>query len=233
MSLATPRPVFIHGSGGCRESWHLQTPRFAGAVYEALEGHPDGIPHPMVGSHAQDLASLLAETDGPYVLVGHSLGGAVALQTAYEHPQRIAGIVLVTTGARLPVPDHVFDRLHEDFPGECERVVRAGLVREHPDVVAAGLARMFAMGEFTLMADYLACAGFDARDWLHEVDMPTLVIAGSEDPLTPLWMSEELAEKIPGARLAVIRGASHGLIEEHADEFNLLIAGFLAKVAQT
>lgn len=231
--MTTPRSVFIHGAGGCRESWHLQAPHFPRAVFEALEGHPHGIPHPMIGFHAEDLAKLLAETDGPYVLVGHSLGRAVALETACKYPERLEGIVLVASGARLPIPAHAWDRLHLDFYGECERVVRAGLVNEDPALVDVGLARMFAMGDYALLADYLACAGFDARDWLHEIDMPTLVVAGSEDPLTPAWMSEELAAGIPGAELVIIQGASHGLIEEHAREFNLLLAGFLTKVAQT
>ena len=60
--------------------------------------------------------------------------------------------------------------------------------------------------------------------------MPTLVVVGNQDILTPRGDSEEIAERIPGAELAVIAGAAHGLMVEHASTFNRVVADFVHRV---
>jgi pimeloyl-ACP methyl ester carboxylesterase len=164
------------------------------------------------------------------VLVGHSLGGAIAIETVLARPDLVDALVLVATGARLPVPASAFERLQSDFRAECERVVRASLVREEPEIVEVALSQMLAAGPATLLADYLACADFDVRDRLQEVGVPVLVIAASEDPLTPPWLAEELARGLPDARLVVVAQASHAVMLERGRELDLLLAGFLAQV---
>jgi 3-oxoadipate enol-lactonase len=66
------------------------------------------------------------------------------------------------------------------------------------------------------------------RDRLVEVRVPTLVVSGSQDILTPTADGEELAERIPGAGLSIISGAAHGFPVEHALAFNKLVLEFLA-----
>ena len=72
----------------------------------------------------------------------------------------------------------------------------------------------------------------DVREELRFVDVPTLVIVGTQDILTPLPDSEELAEIIPGAELSVVTGAAHGLMIEAANAFNERVLAFLDRVAQ-
>jgi 3-oxoadipate enol-lactonase len=71
------------------------------------------------------------------------------------------------------------------------------------------------------------------RESLGAVAVPTLVVAGTQDILTPVGDSEELAELIPGARLAVISGAAHGFVAEQAREYNRLLTEFLDEVTGT
>ncbi len=71
------------------------------------------------------------------------------------------------------------------------------------------------------------------RAELCGIDVPTLVIVGSQDVLTPLGDSEELAAMIPGARLAVVRGGAHGFMVEKASAFNETVLGFLGDVVAT
>jgi 3-oxoadipate enol-lactonase len=70
------------------------------------------------------------------------------------------------------------------------------------------------------------------RDQLRTVSVPTLVIVGSQDILTPVADSELLAAAIPGARLAVVRGGAHGFMVEHAATFNATVLGFLARLPE-
>ena len=68
-------------------------------------------------------------------------------------------------------------------------------------------------------------------DALGALAVPTLVVVGNQDILTPRGDSEELAERIPGAELVVISGAAHGLMIEHATTFNRVVLEFLTRVA--
>ena len=69
-------------------------------------------------------------------------------------------------------------------------------------------------------------------DLLPSLDVPTLILVGNQDILTPRGDSEELAERIPNAELVVISGAAHGLMVEHASTFNRLLLDFLARCSK-
>ena len=69
-------------------------------------------------------------------------------------------------------------------------------------------------------------------DELSKVDVPTLVIVGNQDILTPRGDSEEIAERIPGAELVVISGAAHGFMVEHASTFNRILLDFLRRATE-
>jgi 3-oxoadipate enol-lactonase len=179
---------------------------------------------------AAALAPAVEACAGARVLIGHSLGGAVALELARTRPGLAEGLVLVATGARIPVPDEVMAQVRTDFAAARDRLVRrsfagpAGPARER-------LRRTLdACGQEVLVADYAACAGFDLRGALGEVDVPALVIAAGEDTLTPPWLAEELARELPLATMALVPGAGHQVIVEGAEPVDLLIAAFLARL---
>ena len=204
--------------------------RFAGCRAPALPGHPEGEPRASAAAYAEWLLQHVYAIPGPVVLVGHSLGGAVAMEAALMAPDVIAGLVLVATGARLPVPEAALERARSDRRRECERVARASFVREDPVAVAVLADALYASGGATLLADYEACASVDLRSRLPAIETPALVVSAAEDPLTPAWMGEELARGIPDARLVVIPEMSHAVMIEGARRLDLLVAGFLAHI---
>ena len=175
----------------------------------------------------------MAQVERPRALVGHSLGGAVALELARRHGELVDGLVLLATGARLPVPDRVMAGLREDFAAECERVVAASFVGGPSRAAERCREAMHAAGPATLEADYRACAGFDARGALGDVRAPALVVAAGEDRLTPPWLSEELTRELPLAQMALVPGAGHAVMAEGAGAVNLLIAAYLARLELT
>lgn len=175
----------------------------------------------------------MAQVDGPRAIVGHSLGGAVALELARRHPELVDGLVLLAAGARLPVPEWVMESLHADFAAECERVLGASFVGGTSRAKERCREAMHAAGPEVLEADYLACRSFDARGGLDGVRVPALVIAAGEDTLTPPWLSEELARELPLAQMALVPGVGHMVMAEGAGAVNLLIAGYLARLELT
>jgi 3-oxoadipate enol-lactonase len=86
---------------------------------------------------------------------------------------------------------------------------------------------------FVAQVQAILAADDRLRGELASVDLPTLVLVGSQDILTPMGDSEELAEEIPGAELVVIRGAAHGFMLEHGETFNRTVLEFLDRVPAT
>lgn len=224
-----PRPIFIHGSGGDHRAWRHQTACFDGALVLDLPGHPEGTPLRDVGEIARVVAASIADVAGPVALVGHSLGGAVALEVARTRPELVDALVIVASGARLPVPERVMAGLRESFEMECTRLLEGFFAR--PDGVAVEVAEaLAAAGPETLEADYEACRSVDLRGALDDITAPALVIAGADDPLTPVWLSEELARELPMAEMAVVADARHMPMVDAPETVNMLIAAHMARM---
>jgi pimeloyl-ACP methyl ester carboxylesterase len=179
------------------------------------------------------MAGAVAAIDGPRALVGHSLGGAVALELARTRPDLVQGLVVIAGGARLPVPDRVMERAAADPDAERARLLD-GLVADPGAAAARGLrAALQACGPAALAADYAACRDFDLRGSLAEIRVPVLVIAGAEDRLVPPWLGEELARGLPMARMVVVAGARHAPMADAPATVNLLLAAYLARLELT
>ncbi len=231
--MSVPRPILIHGSGGDHRVWTAQTAVLAGAIAVDLPGHPDGEPLDDVVALGARVAGAVATVPGPRVLIGHSLGGAVALEVVRTRPGLVDGLVVIASGARLGVPDAIMARARDDFAGERERLVAASFA--DPDATMAALVRaaLDAAGPDALVADYAACRTVDLRGGLGGVRVPVLVIAGGDDPLTPVHHAEALARELPVSRMVVIPGARHMPMAEFDVTVNLLLAAWLARVELT
>jgi pimeloyl-ACP methyl ester carboxylesterase len=226
----TPRPIFIHGAGGSATAWRHQEPRFEGCYVLALPGHPTGSAFSTVGAYAEWTAHAIAEIPGPRVVVGHSMGGAVALQLALDHPELVDGLIIIASGPQLFVPDAAFELAKSDLLAECERILRKGWVDPDDATIADEVAQMVETGQQTLLCDYTACRGFDVTDRLTEIQVPVLVVAGERDQLTPLSLSAKLTQGLRQCIHVIVPGSGHWVMKEHPATVDLLIAGFLARL---
>ncbi len=167
------------------------------------------------------------------MLVGHSLGGVVALEIARIRPDLVDGLVLIASGARLPVPEPIMERARADPAAERRRLMEAFLADGDRPIAAEARAALEACADETLAADYAACAAADLRGRLADLRAPALVVAGGEDRLTPPWLSEELARELPMAQMVLIPGARHMVMADADGTVNLLTAAFLARLELT
>jgi pimeloyl-ACP methyl ester carboxylesterase len=233
---AGPPLVLVHGAGGSAELWPRQLDALADVarVFALdLPGHgPLGSRgRPTIAAYAEWLDGFLAAVVAePAILVGHSMGGAVAQALALLRPGRLAGLVLIATGARLPVLPRLIELLRRD-PRASESLLQelsfgAGAPAECGAIVARVLREA---APLVTLGDYLACDRFDVRERLAALRVPTLVISGAEDRLALPRYARFLVDTIAGARLVEIEGAGHFPQLERPEAVNAAIRTFLAE----
>ena len=187
---------------------------------------------------ADDAARLLRELDsGPVVFVGLSMGGMVGQELALRHPPLVRALVLANTTSSYPAATRAVWEQRIATVGEhgIEAIADAVMARyfhegyraEHGAIVARFRERLVTTGD----AGYAACCNavgtVDTTARLIAIALPTLVIAGALDQGTPVAMAQELADGIPGARLAVLADASHLSAIEQPEAFAAAVQGFI------
>lgn len=198
-----------------------------------LPGHGDspGDPETTVEGYAAGVFGWLEEQNVPKAIVaGHSMGGAITLTMALSKPNRLAGIVLVSTGGKLRVhPDILALTADEGKFQTAAELVTSWAFSEGASSRLRELAldRLKETSAGVANADYNACDGFDIMDRLRDVSVPTLVICGEEDRMTPVKYSRYLRENIKQAELVLVPGAGHMVILEEPGVVAEAIRGFV------
>ncbi|MFH1035280.1 MAG: alpha/beta hydrolase [Pseudomonadota bacterium] len=231
---ARPGLLCVHGSGGRGDEFSLLLEALGEAANSAaldLPGHgaTPGPGRQSVADYAAWVADFLAAGPVRPWLLGHSLGGAIALTVALERPELLGGLVLWGTGARLKVLPAILEGLAQHFLPTVELLVDLAYApATDPAIKDLGRRAMAASEPQVLWGDYFSCDHFDVMAGLGSITLPTLVVCGQEDRLTPPKYSQFLAGRIPGARLAVIPRAGHMLHQEEPLAAAQALAGFLA-----
>jgi len=231
---AGPAVVYIHGSGGTHKVWLHQLHNVPGVANYALDlpghGRSEGTGRQTVADYSAVIVGLL---DGlglhKATLVGHSLGGAVALWTALQHPPRVAGLGLVGTGARLRVLPAILQGVKTEFAKTVELVTGYDYAENAPrELIEEGKREFLANTPEVLHSDFAACDAFDVMARLGEIRCPSLILCGAQDRLTPPKYSTYLQERIAGARLVLVPDAGHMVMVEKPDEVTRAIAEFVS-----
>lgn len=212
---AHPVLLCIHGAGCTHLSWPPALRSLPDLRVLALDlpGHGDsaGPGRATIKAYAHDVIRFVESLGLTRVVVaGHSMGGAIALALAVRSVPWLAGLVLVGTGARLPVAKPLLEGLQHDFAATAARLGRwfwGPTAAPMCSQISTDTLRR--QGGEVVRNDFLACSAFDVRTHLPSMQTPTLVIGGEQDRMMPLAYSEFLAEQIPRAQLITLQNVGH------------------------
>jgi pimeloyl-[acyl-carrier protein] methyl ester esterase len=243
-----PDLLLVHGWGLHGGVWDTLVPGLAShyrVTRVDLPGHglSRAISMPATLSHVARLVLEVAPADA--VWLGWSLGGMVAMRAALDAPRRLGGLILSNTTPRFVTaadwapampPEQLRGfaaSLGQDYRETLQQFLS---LQVRGDEAARGSLRelretLFARGEpdtASLATGLELLGASDLRDELKALMLPTLVIAGGYDRLTPPGASEALIELIPGAGLQLIPKSAHAPFISHARDFTQAVMGFMA-----
>ena len=234
--------LFVHGSGGSRGVWKAQSRLGDRRPVVALDlsGHGDSDDtraepgYEALSAYVDDTLAVARET-GARVLVGHSLGGAVALTAAIERDYPLDGLVLAGTGARLAVLDDLLSWLDDDFDRAVEFLHAPDRLFHDADDRLLDLSReaMYDAGQEVVRRDFCTAHSFDARDSLDRATLPSLAVVGEYARLTPPWYHESLAEGMPDCEMRQVDDVAHLAMLERPEAFNGSVSAFFDRLARS
>jgi 3-oxoadipate enol-lactonase len=237
---ATPI-VFLHGVGSDKSVWAPQLEHF-GASRRALAfdypGYGESDPAPTGTSRDGFAAAVTAAMDALAIdrahVCGLSLGGVIAIAIHQAAPQRCASLILADSFAVHPDGQAVYDRsvaaseqMSELAAARTPALLAAGASAELHQQVRETMARIDPEA-FRIGAEAVWLA--DQSDRIAAIEVPTLVLVGDQDSITPPELSEALAGSIAGAELHVLAGAGHLSNIERPGDFNSAVEAFLERV---
>jgi pimeloyl-ACP methyl ester carboxylesterase len=192
MSTVPSKLLFLPGAMGAPQFWSPVTARIAHPAEKLCLGWPGfGItpPDPNINGIDDLVAMVVRHIDRPTALVAQSMGGIIAIRAALEKCELVTHLVLTATSGGIDMSRHAAQDWRPAF-------------REANPL----LPPWFCMVQEDLTAE------------LHTLQMPTLLLWGDADPISPVSVGQHLATLLPRATLHVIRGGDHGFASTHVDE---------------
>jgi 3-oxoadipate enol-lactonase len=238
--------VFLHGLGWDHTLWQSATARFAGA-YRVVAGDTRGHGQSDKPAGPYTIATFAEDWHGALAalsmrgacLVGFSQGGMIAQWLAIHHPEDVGALCLVSTACRVnpAVREKLEERIRIARAEGAQAAARAaaqsifskGYADAHPEAIRHFVEWRAAMEQEPLFEATRAGGGFDLSSDLGGVSVPTVVVYGDEDALTPPAVVKEVAAAVPGAELVAVPGAGHMIPVEQPRRFEEIVGAFLDK----
>src|SRR3954468_5425575 len=240
--LSQPTVILLHGAGLDHTTWALHSRWFAhhgyGVLAPDLPGHgrSSGAPIPTIADMADWTAALLDAAGAAKArLVGHSMGSLIALETAVRHPAKVSALSLIGTAATMTVGPDLLKAAEANDPTAIDMVSIWGLgfQAELGGSLAPGLWMHGGAQRVlqqcrpgVLFSDLSACNAYQgALAAAGRIAVPTTIVLGERDMMTPTRAGKALAAALPNSRTVVLRGAGHMMMAERPDELLAALQG--------
>lgn len=225
-----PAAVFVHGAAFDHSVWQWQSRYFAHHGFAVLavdlpaHGRSPGNPRETIAALADWVAAFLESACLERAhLAGHSMGSLIALETALRHRQRLATLTLIGAAMPMAVGEPFIAAARDQSTAALDMQAVWGHTR-HAQLATSAVPGVSLLGASrslnarsapgVLHADLAACNAYRADPGaIRALDIPTLVIGGTRDQMTPIKAGQALAREIPGARFVALE-AGHSMMSE-------------------
>ena len=210
---------FVPSSGAGAQNWLLQTQQFPDSEAISLPGHPDGKPLNSIGEYVEWLHNYIhGKGYKDVVLTGHSFGSGIAMLYALKYGRELRGLILIGAGAKLRVQADYFAAVKGMIGDDVawrKYIESTPLLDPRLKIAREVKIRI---GPSVLLNDLHCCDKFNVMEQVQNITLPTLIIVGNEDVMTPVKFAQYLANKIPNSKLVVINGATHAVAMEKPEQ---------------
>jgi len=231
-----PTLVLLHGAGGSAQTFlhqlrqldrsmnvlaldlpgHGQTP---GPGRDTISGYADWVEESLTGFPVK-----------PFFLGGHSMGGALCQELALRSSLPIKGLILISTGDELNVSPKILEGLLEKPDQTLALINRWCFPKDTDPMIIQQSVRMMKQTPLPVIAnDFVACNRFNRAENLPTITLPTLIVVGEQDVMTPPTFSRNLNQKILSSQWVTIPGAGHMVMLEKPREVNRAIETFVSE----
>lgn len=236
-----PTVLFLHGWGCDSTSFSFiqnSVNEVATVVLLDFPGHGQSAEPPMpwgVGEYAEQVLNLLKENKISNIkIVAHSFGARVAIMLAAKHPELIDQLVITGgAGIKKPVSEHSKKRTAQfkRYNALLESVKQIAPLKNLADRLQTSLRNRYGSADYIKLNEnmrktFVKVISEDLFPLLHEIKASTLLIWGSADIETPLWMGQTMEKEIPDAGLVVFEGGTHFAFLEQWQRFVLIVKQF-------
>ena len=240
-SSDAPRILLLHG-WGCDSSMFSFISDALGEVATVVtmdfpgHGQSEEPPEPWgVSEYTEQVRALVENHElAPVQIVAHSFGGRIAIKLAAQCPEMV-GKVVITGGAGIkkPVSESARKRTarFRRYNGMLNRLKRIGWIAPTAEKMQASLRNRYGSPDYIRLNEnmrnsFVKIVSEDLYPLLADIHAPTLLIWGSGDTETPLWMAEMMEKTIPDAGLVVFEGGSHFAFVEQWRRFVVIVKQF-------
>jgi pimeloyl-ACP methyl ester carboxylesterase len=234
-----PTLILIHGAGSSAQTFLHQLRRLdrtMNVLAVDLPGH-GGTPGPGRDT-ISGYANWVEETFSSFPITsfflgGHSMGGAIGQELALRSSLPLAGLILIATGEELNVSPKILDGLLTE-PDQTLALINQRCLPKNTDplLIQQSLQLLRQTPIPIITNDFIACNRFDRSENISTITLPTLIVVGQEDRMTPPAFSQRLNQKISSSRLVVVPDAGHLVMLERPKEVNRAIEALVAETSK-
>ena len=221
--------IFIHGSGGNSSIWKHQFDIDINYSIIALDlpshSRSDRFETLSLELYVDVLEKFIESLNyEKIILCGHSLGGAIIQSFYFNYPNTVNKLILVGTGARLRVSQAILESLKTNYDKYLKDLPFGAFSRNAPtNIINEYIKRTSKIGPEITYQDFSICDKFDTMNLTSTIKIPSIIVTGKEDILTPVKYANYFKEKITNSKLYIVERAGHMVMIEQPDQFNDII----------